>query len=105
MLLGVEYRTTERLDGKPVYVELVSCGSIPTSGTSKAIAHGIPNIAYVLQAYGTTSAGFCIPYGSYGDRISIGANPTQIEIETAVSSFDASAYSAYVVLKYIKTMD
>lgn len=105
MLLGVEYRTTERCMGKPVYVKLVNFGAIPTSGTTKSVEHGISNVGFVIHVFGTTSAGFSIPYGSNTDRIYMGANTTHINIENAVSSFDASAYSAYVIIKYTKTTD
>ena len=33
MSVGVEYRTTERCDGKPVYVQRFSLGALPVSGT------------------------------------------------------------------------
>ena len=32
MVVGIEYRTTERYCGKPVYVKLVDLGSCPSSG-------------------------------------------------------------------------
>lgn len=105
MYIGAEYRTTELYKGKPVYVKLVDFGAIPTKGTTKSVAHGISNVANVIQVYGTTSAGFVIPYGYTGDRIYMGANKTHIQIENAVSNFDASLYSAYVTVKYTKTTD
>ena len=105
MAVGVEYRTTELSMGKPVYVKLVNFGAIPTSGTTKSVEHGISNVQFVIHVFGTTSVGFSIPYGSNADRIYMGANTTHIRIENAVSSFDASAYSAYVIIKYTKTTD
>lgn len=39
MAVGVEYRTTERFLGKPVYVKVFDCGLIPHGGTH--IVHGI----------------------------------------------------------------
>lgn len=105
MQFGVEYRTTERYFGKPVYVKFVNFGAIPTSGTTKSVEHGISNVSFVIHVFGTTSVGFSIPYGYSGDRIFMGANITNIQIENAVSSFNASAYSAYVIIKYTKTTD
>ena len=35
MMAGVEYRTTEFYLGKPVYVKLVDCGTLPAQGTYK----------------------------------------------------------------------
>ena len=42
MKIGVEYRTAERFNGKPVFVKLVDCGS-PGKGDT-TVAHGIENI-------------------------------------------------------------
>ena len=39
MIPGVEYRTTERYDGKPVYTALVNCGNLPLSGMSETVWH------------------------------------------------------------------
>ena len=36
MAIGVEYRTTERWNGKPVYAALVNVGAFPESGTRNA---------------------------------------------------------------------
>lgn len=47
MELGVEYRTTERYLGKPVYVKLINCGNLP-NGTTKEIAHGITNLDFMV---------------------------------------------------------
>ena len=37
---GVEYRTTERYDGKPVYVKVINYGALATSGTTVNIPLG-----------------------------------------------------------------
>ena len=37
MALGVEYRTTERYMGKPVYAKLLNLGSMPSSGSYKEV--------------------------------------------------------------------
>lgn len=47
MRLGVEYRTTERYLGKPVYVKLVNCGILPIGVLT--YAHGIQNIQYCVR--------------------------------------------------------
>lgn len=41
MQLGVEYRTTERYLGKPVYCKVIDCGVI-TANTQKTVAQSIP---------------------------------------------------------------
>lgn len=47
MQLGVEYRTTERYLGKPVYAKVVNCGSLPTGILT--YAHGIQNIQHCVR--------------------------------------------------------
>lgn len=54
MQLGVEYRTTERYLGKPVYVKLINCGNLP-DGTTKEVTHGIANIGFIVGAQATAS--------------------------------------------------
>ena len=46
MVYGTEYRTTERFNGKPVYVKAVRHGAL--SSGSQTIAHGISNIDEVI---------------------------------------------------------
>ena len=43
MLLGKEYRTTERYNGKPVYAKVVDIGGMPNT-SSKTVYHGVSNI-------------------------------------------------------------
>lgn len=40
MYLGVEYRTTERYNGAPVYTKLIDLGSMPANGSGKWVEHG-----------------------------------------------------------------
>lgn len=54
MQLGVEYRTTERYLGKPVYVKLINCGNLP-DGATKEVTHGIANIGFIVGAQATAS--------------------------------------------------
>ena len=57
MQLGVEYRTTERYNGKPVYKKAVNTGAL-SAGTSKSVAHGVQNIGLRLSAlYGLNNNG------------------------------------------------
>lgn len=56
MKLGVEYRTTERYMGNPVYVKLIDCGNLP-DGTTKDVAHGITNLGFIVGAQAIASDG------------------------------------------------
>ena len=48
MLLGVEYRTTERYLGKPVYVKLVNFGALPNA-TTKDVDTGISSAYSIID--------------------------------------------------------
>lgn len=52
MVLSVEYRTTERYLGKPVYVKVVDCGA---AADGKAVEHGIAGISNCISAQGISS--------------------------------------------------
>lgn len=62
MVLGVEYRTTERWNGKAVYTKLVNCGALPAAGA--AVHYGIGyDITKILRVNGVPSTqGFTVPY-------------------------------------------
>lgn len=49
---GVEYRTTERYLGKPVYVKMVDCG---VAADGKEVKHGIAGISNCISAQGISS--------------------------------------------------
>ena len=40
-VVGKEYRTTERFNGKPVYTKLINCGKMPINGDMAEIDHGL----------------------------------------------------------------
>ena len=113
MLLGVEYRTTERYLGKPVYVKAVDCGAI-ASGT-KSISSGSTNIDKSISAIGTanqnnSSYNFCFPYwhnnGSNGLSQGINASLRVDGIIDLTSVSDLSElFTATVTIKYTKTTD
>lgn len=100
MVVGVEYRTTERFEGKPVYIKLINCGSGPNS-TEKSIEHGAENaIVFQYGGYMKLDDGMLsIPWEGYS-KLSV--SNTVIVIST---SADYSRYEAFVWLKYIKTTD
>lgn len=52
LALGVEYRTTERYLGKPVYVKMVDCG---VAADGKEVKHGIAGISNCISAQGISS--------------------------------------------------
>lgn len=101
MLLGVEYRTTERYQGAPVYAKLVNFGALPNA-TQKVVKHNIPNVSSVISVYGSAQDR-AIGVGAFGAQVTgINADNANVAIWT---SADLSNYSAYVALKYTKTTD
>lgn len=101
LALGVEYRTTERYLGKPVYCKLVNFGALPNA-TQKVVKHNIPNVSSVISVYGSAQDQ-AIVVGAFGMQVTgINADNTNVAIWT---SADLSNYSAYVAMKYTKITD
>ena len=108
MQLGVEYRTTERYQGKPVYVKLVDCGALPNSASKSISISDDTAVKCFDVVTGTNSSGMVLPTACFGgtnlDReVAITSNGSSILI---VTNFDGSSYTnTYVLVKYYKTTD
>lgn len=101
MQIGVEYRTTERYQVKPVYCKLVNFGALPNA-TQKVVKHNIPNVSSVISVYGSAQDQ-AIVVGAFSLQVTgINADNTNVAIWT---SADLSNYSAYVAMKYTKITD
>lgn len=100
MEVGVEYRTIERFNIKPVYTKIIDCGSGPNNA-EKTIEHKMENVivfdfgGYMYHADGSVS----IPWQNYS---LLSVDSTKICIKT---SANYSPYNAYVWVKYYKTTD
>lgn len=105
MQLGVEYRTTERYLGKPVYVRLVNFGALGNT-TTKSVDVAIENVDKIPVLGGTASEVPLIP-GSYNGAISgISATRTSAKITISITTAaDLSWMQAEVLLGYTKTTD
>ena len=95
MEMGVEYRTTERWQGKAVYAKLIDCGT-PANGV-KTVEHGASatqmircNAAMNNGDYRTT-----IPYNDGTYTISVQADITDIVIVANISIFNVCAQIWY----------
>lgn len=116
MIPGVEYRTTERYMGKPVYAQCVAFGALPNN-TDKQVN---------FDGSGTIKPIRCAGYGHMpGDdryeTLNSGIFPTSARYTTCVwytalglnnqagvwvrTDYDASGRNAYFVVHYIKTTD
>ena len=62
MLLGVEYRTTERYLGKPVYTIAFNFGALPASGEKISYVPVAANISDIIAYGGCTSGGSALPF-------------------------------------------
>lgn len=101
MILGVEYRTTERYKGKPVYAQLVPFGPLPNN-TLAATAHGIANFGDCIEFTINTVNGKGGPMNGDLNVVGCWANETQMNIKTTE---DYSSSTANVLLRYTKTTD
>lgn len=99
MEIGVEYRTTERYQGKPVYAKLVNCGNLPNA-TEKMISGYAENVHDVVD-FGGMSLHFGQSLLNEGFTT---LRVTQSLIAISCTT-DLSAGSAEVWVKYTKTTD
>lgn len=105
MILGTEYRTTERYLGKPVYVKVVDCGNCPESG-HKDIRFDTSGVALPIRCYGnwTYDGRSTIPFETTGsDRMVVGIIGSFIRITTGGRNF--SEHTCTVTVYYTKTTD
>ena len=101
MATGVEYRTTERYLGKPVYAKLIDCGKFPAPASSKQIAHGISD-CYPIRVTGQMSNSNTVPWA---EGYSIGADNTIIRLYAAPNVSDQSGTNTVALIHYTKTTD
>ena len=105
MQLGVEYRTVERYNGKPVYIKAINFGALPNNA-NKSVEHGVEDMGICFELFGNSSPNSAPPIGVnlIGDsrvtEIYRAGNVIYIGSHVA---FQTS--SAIVVMKYTKTTD
>lgn len=105
MKLGVEYRTTERYLGYPVYVKLINLGSLPNAGSTKQISVRDLGIRVPISmdlTWGNfASENFTVnDYAPY--VASAGFDNANINIVGGPSA-DTEHYEVYAFLKYSKS--
>lgn len=100
MQLGVEYRTVERYNGKPVYVKAVNIGELSTGYGEKSIEHGVSNMKACIECKGLA--------GQRNLILSRGVTAVTVDSETIFIEKDSgfSKQSEVVaIIKYTKTTD
>lgn len=104
MQTGVEYRTTERFWGRPVYYKIVDCGQI---ADNKQVEHGIANMRDCISFQGLrgglpmpsiSNNNLSDPWSYYVADVS----RTKIILACGTS---AAGGNCHVMLKYTKTTD
>lgn len=99
MDLGVEYRTTERYMGKPVYTQLIYCETLPNA-TYKLFTHGIEGVTQAIRCVGQMSDGNSLPFRfSATNHVDIYAGKEYVVI---YAGNDKSKMNAYAQIWYIK---
>lgn len=104
MSLNTEYRTTERYLGKPVYVKLLNCGTIPAQGTHKDLVIS-PDVNSIISvsAYSSMRGNTLPYYDANGVRYSITGSGTTVMIWNYSESLMDTDVRA--LIKYTKTTD
>ena len=112
MLLGVEYRTTERHQGMPVYKKLVYFGVL--SQDEKLVSVSVANIdkllridAYDIGLEGSSGQTGIIPMVRPGFYINFGGwkTPNNVVLASNSNWSAITNWEAYAILSYTKTTD
>ena len=105
MELGIEYRTTERYLGKPVYVKLFDCGTIPAQGTHKDLVFSPDADSIVSVTAYSSRRGTTLPYyDANGVRYAItGTGGNRVMIWNYSESLTDT--NVHALIKYAKTTD
>lgn len=98
MVMGVEYRTTERWNGKAVYAKAIDCGALPNTDTKTVAWTPDSGSRTSVIGYGGTTIGYgALPNTFAGIELSV--NSANIMIKT---NADRSSGAAAVWVKYTK---
>lgn len=113
MELGVEYRTTERYLGKPVYVKVVDCGHFAAAGTVKEFVVPDGNVEHMVGCTGRVGE-WQIPATLFAGSP---ADAGDVRLEGRVDdshhfyiylyskAYDLTTWQTIVTIKYTKTTD
>jgi hypothetical protein len=101
MMLGVEYRTTERYLSKPVYCKLVNINGCPGSGSKVVTYANEGTVAWVVSAQGQME-GYAFPSHVIGGSMSVDIETTKTNITVRASQDYMKDSPCYVLIKYTK---
>ena len=97
MKIGVEYKTTERYLGYPVYKKVIDFGALPNS-TTKSVEHGISNLKQGIR-YDIVGANDNTVFSFYPQIKNVYNGGTNINV---VTDSNMSAYTVNIIFSYIK---
>lgn len=100
MTLGVEYRTTERYDSKPVYTKRIDLGTMPNA-SQKSVNTGVSGVTYIdlkVIYYSGTYTYPTVMFTSSGADCGARISGNSINV---VAASDKSAFTAYATIKYV----
>lgn len=103
MEAGVEYRTTERWMGKPVYTKLIDCGALPINDTAMYTLDIDKKTIVDLNAVAIGASTYKLPSlneTDSGNRISFWNTGVNVFVKTFASGWDG--FKLYVTVKYTK---
>lgn len=108
LLLGVEYRTTERYLGKPVYVKVIQAGFNP-AGTVKVTTDNEAKATGIVR-FSAARGGWALPTfmygGNYDDngniQVSVQASGSSITVFTISKLRDMTTSLVEVTVYYMK---
>lgn len=105
MILGTEYRTTERYLGKPVYTMAFSFGALPNASDKDVAMPGTDGTCKIIEIHGYASNEMTLP-GVSGVSESLQVTLTGIGNKAYIKTgTDRSNATATIVAKYTKTTD
>ncbi len=103
---GVEYRTTERIDGKPVYKQYGSLGALPNASTlAFAVSVSgakLDKAKLTVEAYNSSNRRYTFPFINTDGAIRAIVYATGARTYTIKSFSDLSDYSASYFIEFTK---
>ena len=105
MELGVEYRTTERYLGKPMYTMAFSFGALPNASDKVVAMPGTDSTCKIIEIHGYASNEMTLPGvsgTSTGSQVTLTGVGNRAYV---ITGSDRSSATATIVAKYIKTTD
>lgn len=98
MVLGVEYRTTDRYKGKTVYTKLFSCGTLVTGNVIDSASSGVQAIIRYNGVVGTSA----LPFMEYDCYLRVGITAGQLTAVINGGSLAPLAETVYAQAWYTK---